>query len=167
MLVILSFLASCKKKATNEQKNSETERSAYNILYDRDSCLDWTNKTMPVLKLASDTIYQTSIVEGKAFFSSNYLRNLAKCNNLDYKLTFSLYNSKDKPYVYQAVQDSDTINISLPVDSLKLMGSTKYFDEYLLKGKLTASFFKINKALGYDTTMSIKRTIYIDKLLKK
>jgi hypothetical protein len=169
-IFIIIFLYSCKSELktdkidlTNDSiPKKEEYLSASKIIYNNSKCLDWNIETLPIIDLESDSIFFKKNIKCTIFFSSNYLRKLAKCNNLDYKFSFDLYKSNGEESLTFETQ-KDTLSIDVPLNELKIINSTKLSDEYIIKGKLRASYFKHNKVLGYDTMMIIKKKFIVLK----
>ena len=169
IITILSY--SCNTEVKNENSDSNLDSipqekeylSAYKIIYNNNQCLDWNVETLPIIELESDTILTNEKIKGNLFFSSNYLRKLAECNNLDYKIAFDIFKSNRTIDTSISKTNGDTIFFTMPYDSLKIVKSTKQIDEYLIQGKLRASFFKLNEVLGYDTMMPINKKIFVIK----
>ena len=168
LIIIFSLLLmSCQSKIetntfTIDTSSTQKEyKSASTLIYSNDSCLDWKAETLPIIKLKSDTILAHHNVEGILFFSSNYLRELAKCNHLSYRISFDVLNLNRTRYRHIIELHRDTITLSLPYDSLKLVNSTKNIDEYLLDGTLKAAFYKENVVWEYDTMMHVVKKIFV------
>jgi hypothetical protein len=170
ILIGVFVLLSCTAKIKNGNStvdslnsNKTDKRSSSEILYSNSSCLDWSIETYPIIELKSDTIVSSDSIRGKLFFSTNYLKQLAKCNQLDYKIAFDVYSTDGGYGESVKIINNDTLLFVMPYDSLKLINSTKKFNEYLLKGNLRATYFKLNEAFWYDTSMTIRKSIFVSK----
>lgn len=168
-IILLLFLASCESKSKESssdvnlelpQKNEEV-RTGYDVIYSNKNCLKPEVDTNPIIQLEKNYRNNSGFVSGKAFFSNNYLRSIAWCNQIDYKIQLAISNPKIGFVKYFEEKLGDTIYFKIPCDSLEVVSADKIKKEYLLKGRLMASFFKANKVSGYDTIMPVKLNVLL------
>ncbi len=139
-------------------------RSASTIIsQDEQRCLDREEKIVPLLKLRSEIISEEDSIRGKIYFSSGSLHKLAKCNQLDYKISVTFYDLNRKIFFSGIELEADTIDFVIPYDSLKKLSETKFLGSYLIRGVMTASFFKQGEVLGYDTSLVFNRNVWVAK----
>jgi len=150
-----------KSAATTKDSTVKQYLRASDLIYGKNLCRNTDIPTEPVVRLNQDTLFLSDSIRGSLFFSTNDLRKIATCNQLDYKISFDIIKP-DRHMIY-AIEESagDTIHFTLPYDSLKIIDSSSKGVSYLLKGTLRASYFKLNEVLGYDTMMTFTKQVFV------
>ncbi len=134
-----------------------------NRIYDNIGCLNPDAKMAARIILVSDTINPGDSIKGKFFFTTPYLRELAKCNNLSYWISATLNDSEMNYLKTNKNVDEDTLYFSLAYDSLNIQKQSNDYIDYSFRGNLTANYVEENQKWGYDSTFIVIRNVVVRK----
>lgn len=153
--IFLSFLTSGTVAHNNHtpkdsSKSTTQKLSASDRIYGS-NCINQVPMTGLHIQLSDKPVYAGDSVHGTAYLTSDGLKQLARCNNLNYESNFEVYADSDLSFV--SSMKNDTATFTIPFGLLTPVKAKGYKNVYEFTAGMKTTFFKLNTLIPYDTTM--------------
>ena len=161
LILVLLLMCSCESQNKQDEGtinlgDAAIRESPFHRIYHNNKCPKEGIVCAPELLIEKNIVVKDSI-RGQAYYSNNYLSELAECNNLHHELFLNIRDSANQPLYTGSKKAVDTIRFAFKYP-LKSNVNSKG-QQKLIVALRTSFTVPHNEGSRYDTV--VQRPIYI------